>query len=81
MVVNYGLEKVRFPAPVPVGKQVRLTASVAEVTEIKGAIQLVADAVIEGRFHETRLRSASGVPVLSCDLTIVSPSEERGERV
>ena len=47
MVVNYGLEKVRFPAPVPVGKQVRLTASVAEVTEIKGAIQLVADAVIE----------------------------------
>ncbi|MEY1673174.1 MaoC family dehydratase [Gordonia sp. ABKF26] len=47
MVVNYGLEKVRFPAPVPVGKQVRLTASVAEVTEIKGAIQLVADAIIE----------------------------------
>lgn len=47
MVVNYGLEKMRFPAPVPVGKQVRRTASVAEVNEIKGAIQLVADAVIE----------------------------------
>lgn len=47
MVVNYGLEKVRFPAPVPAGASVRLTASVAEVTEINGAVQLVADAVIE----------------------------------
>ena len=26
MAVNYGLEKVRFPAPVPVGSQVRCTA-------------------------------------------------------
>ncbi|SMC71656.1 MaoC family dehydratase [Lentzea albidocapillata] len=51
MVVNYGLDRVRFPAPVPVGSRVRLAASVADVTEVDGGVQLVADAVlsIEGK--------------------------------
>src|SRR5689334_13499096 len=30
MAVNYGLNKVRFPAPVPVGSRIRLAARVAE---------------------------------------------------
>src|SRR5687768_16168889 len=30
MAVNYGLNKVRFPAPVPVGSKIRLAAKVAE---------------------------------------------------
>lgn len=47
MVVNYGLDRVRFPAPVPVGSRVRLTSTVAEVTEVNGAVQLVADATVE----------------------------------
>ena len=47
MVVNYGLEKVRFPAPVPAGANLRLTATVAEVAEVNGAVQLIADAVVE----------------------------------
>ncbi|MCK8616701.1 MaoC family dehydratase [Gordonia sp. C13] len=47
MVVNYGLERVRFPAPVPAGARVRLTATVAEISEINGAVQLVADAAVE----------------------------------
>ena len=29
MAVNYGLNKVRFPAPVPVGSRIRLTATLA----------------------------------------------------
>lgn len=29
LVVNYGIDKVRFPAPVPVGSRVRLTAELA----------------------------------------------------
>ncbi len=36
MSVNYGLEKVRFPSPVPVGSKIRLTAEVLSVEEIKG---------------------------------------------
>ncbi len=33
MVVNYGLEKVRFPAPVPAGSLIRVRVSVVAVTE------------------------------------------------
>ena len=34
MVVNYGLNMVRFPAPVPVGSRVRLTATLVDVAEV-----------------------------------------------
>ena len=34
MAVNYGLNRVRFPAPVPVGSQIRLHAQVADVEEV-----------------------------------------------
>jgi acyl dehydratase len=47
MAVNYGLNKVRFPAPVPVGSKVRLTATLADVEEIKGGYQLTVSAIIE----------------------------------
>jgi len=47
MGVNYGLNKVRFPAPVPVGSRIRLTATLNDVTEIAGGLQLVIGAVIE----------------------------------
>ncbi|KOV56225.1 MaoC family dehydratase [Streptomyces sp. MMG1121] len=36
MSVNYGLEKVRFPSPVPVGARIRLHGTVESVEEIKG---------------------------------------------
>jgi acyl dehydratase len=47
MAVNYGLNKVRFPSPVPVGSKLRLTATLADVEEIKGGLQLTVAAVIE----------------------------------
>jgi acyl dehydratase len=47
MGVNYGLNKVRFPAPVPVGSRIRLTATLVDVEEFKGGLQLVAGGVIE----------------------------------
>jgi acyl dehydratase len=48
MGINYGLNKVRFPAPVPVGSRVRMTATLAEVEEIKGGgLQLTVAGVIE----------------------------------
>src|ERR1700731_4138387 len=40
MGVNYGLNKVRFPAPLPVGAKVRLGATVAEVEDIAGGAQI-----------------------------------------
>lgn len=48
MKVNYGLNKVRFPAPVPVGSRIRMTGTVAEVTEVGGnGLQVTVDGVIE----------------------------------
>jgi len=32
--INYGLDKVRFPAPVPVGSRIRLTAAVDKVEQV-----------------------------------------------
>lgn len=45
--VNYGLGKVRFPAPVPVGSKVRATATLAAVEPVAGGVQLTVDVVIE----------------------------------
>lgn len=39
MGVNYGVDKVRFPAPVPVGSRVRANAVITDVTEVKDTIQ------------------------------------------
>jgi len=47
MGVNYGLNKVRFPAPVPVGSRIRLVATLKDVEEIKGGVQMTVGAVIE----------------------------------
>jgi acyl dehydratase len=40
-VINYGLEKVRFPTPVPAGGQLRLAARCKDVEEVAGGYQLV----------------------------------------
>ena len=37
--LNYGLNRVRFPSPMPVGQKVRCTVKVAEVQEIPGGAQ------------------------------------------
>ena len=47
MGVNYGLNKVRFPAPVPVGSRVRATATLANVEEVAGGVQNTLSVVIE----------------------------------
>ncbi|NYH41571.1 acyl dehydratase [Micromonospora jinlongensis] len=47
MGVNYGLNKVRFPAPVRVGAAVRATVVIAEVSPVSGGVQLVATVTVE----------------------------------
>jgi acyl dehydratase len=37
--INYGYEKVRFPAPVPVDSKVRMRAELLSVDEIPGGVQ------------------------------------------
>ena len=47
MGVNYGLNKVRFPAPVRTGNSVRATAEILQVDAVPGGLQLVVRATIE----------------------------------
>ncbi|MGW2017474.1 MaoC family dehydratase [Streptomyces sp. NPDC001927] len=47
MGLNYGTNKVRFPAPVPVGSRLRAGAVLTEVTEAGGGVQVTATVTVE----------------------------------
>lgn len=47
MGINYGLNKVRFPAPTPVGSRVRAHAKLVSAERVTGGVQAVIDATIE----------------------------------
>ncbi|HEV7898527.1 MAG TPA: MaoC family dehydratase [Planosporangium sp.] len=48
MSLNYGLNKVRFPSPVPVGAKIRLHGTVARVTDVKGSgVEMLLDFTVE----------------------------------
>ncbi|RHW25059.1 MaoC family dehydratase [Nocardioides immobilis] len=47
MAVNYGLNKVRFPAPVPAGSRIQVSATLADAEEVAGGgIQATIDTVM-----------------------------------
>jgi len=52
MAVNYGLNRLRLPAPVPVGSAVRLHARVATVEEVRNGVQLTVEFTVEIRGAE-----------------------------
>jgi len=47
MAINYGLEKVRFPAPVPVGSRIRARVGLVSVDDVQGGIQVNRQVTIE----------------------------------
>jgi acyl dehydratase len=47
MGINYGLNRVRFPAPVPVNSRLRTTFEVISVEEIDGGSQRTLKATVE----------------------------------
>jgi len=47
MGVNYGCNKVRFPAPVPVGARIRGSGELVEATEVAGGVQIVVRVTVE----------------------------------
>jgi acyl dehydratase len=51
MAVNYGLDRVRFPSPVPVGSRVRASAVLEEATLLEGGalhVRMVVTLEVEG---------------------------------
>ena len=48
LAVNYGWNKVRFPAPVPAGSKIRATAELVEVEDVGGGwVQIVVRFTVE----------------------------------
>jgi acyl dehydratase len=47
MGINYGLNKVRFPAPTPVGSRIRVHAQLSAAERVSGGVQAVVDSTIE----------------------------------
>ena len=47
MTVNYGLNKVRFPAPVPVGSRVRGHCRLVDVTDVPNGVQATIGGTVE----------------------------------
>ncbi|TVZ96678.1 MaoC dehydratase-like protein [Streptomyces sp. BK340] len=45
--VNYGLNRVRFPAPVKAGSRIRLAARLASVEEVPGGVRIAVDGTVE----------------------------------
>jgi acyl dehydratase len=45
--LNYGLNRVRFPAPMPVGGKVRMRAKLLAVEEIPGGAQITTESTFE----------------------------------
>jgi len=45
--VNYGLNKVRFPSPVPVGSRVRGRLALQDVEDIEGGVQITWKVIVE----------------------------------
>src|SRR2546430_6682601 len=46
MAVNYGLNRVRFPAPTPVGSRIRGGVVLKECTEVTGGVQAVFEVTV-----------------------------------
>jgi acyl dehydratase len=53
--LNYGLNRVRFPAPLPVGDKVRMNAKLANLEDIPGGVQMTLELTFE--------REGGGKPV------------------
>jgi acyl dehydratase len=49
MGINYGLNRVRFPAPTPVGSLVRVHAELVAAERVTGGVQAVVDVTVEAQ--------------------------------
>jgi acyl dehydratase len=61
MSVNYGLNRVRFPAPVPVGSRLRGHFKLMSFEPIPGGAQLIVEVTIERESHSKPVCVAESV--------------------
>ena len=61
LAVNYGLNKLRFPAPVSIGKQVHLRAMLNNVEDVSGGVQVTVGMTFEVEGSDKPVCVAEGV--------------------
>jgi acyl dehydratase len=61
MGVNYGVNRVRFPAPVPAGSRIRMHLALQELQEIEGGAQAIMQLTFEREGHEKPVCVAESV--------------------
>jgi acyl dehydratase len=66
MGINYGVDRIRFPEPVPVGSRLRARAAIVEVADVPGGVQAKVRVTIEREGSE---RPACVIDALSRYLT------------
>jgi acyl dehydratase len=59
--LNYGYDRVRFPAPVPVGSRLRMRATITDVVDIEGGAQVTTVQTFEIEGGEKPVCVAVGV--------------------
>jgi acyl dehydratase len=59
--LNYGYDKVRFPAPLPVDSRVRMRATLANVEDVPGGVQLTVRQTFEREGEEKPVCVADSV--------------------
>ncbi len=64
VTINYGLNRVRFPAPTPVGSMVRAEVELVEVTRTDKGIQVIQNVTIERQGHPKPVCVAQTVTLL-----------------
>lgn len=64
VTINYGLNRVRFPSPTPVGSMVRAQVQLVEVTRTDKGIQVIQDVTIERQGHPKPVCVAQTVTLL-----------------
>jgi len=61
MGVNYGLNKLRFPAPVLIGKRVRARATLNNVEDVPGGMQVTVGIAFEAEGSDKPVCVAEGL--------------------
>jgi len=59
--INYGLNRVRFPAPTPVGSMVRLRVVIGEVSPVQGGARAIVEYTFEREGGERPVCVAEGI--------------------
>lgn len=61
VMVNYGFNRVRFPAPVPVGSRIRMRSTLAGVKEVSGGWEVTLQQTFEAESADKPVCVAEGV--------------------